>query len=367
MIRNIQLAQLFIVGSAFIQALHHFFIEPLESFYTFLFLFLIGFLPAWGVNRIQEQYTKLAFVMCSIYIVSISYFFVTYPIVQAAYFFLPVSALLLNDKRLYYVSSIGGLISYLFLSNEPLKDYLAFISIYVIFCSLLFMAQRIVYQSVAEKEAIQQGVKAFSLAVEAKDVYTQGHSKRVALYAMILAKHGQFKNVDWQELELTALIHDIGKISTPDAVLLKKGKLTQEEYEIMKKHPVDGMMLAKSFGYSDRVLTGILHHHERYDGLGYPHRLKGKDIPIYSRILAVADSFDAMTSNRAYRQGLTPWEAKIEIENHSGKMYDPFIVEVFMRAYYDMLLICEDNSENILMSNSAHQEIASGLNEGKNG
>ncbi|MQR93852.1 HD-GYP domain-containing protein [Fictibacillus phosphorivorans] len=366
MIRNIKLAQLFIIGSALVQTLHHFFIEPIENFYPFLFLFLIGFLPAWVVNRVQEEYTKLTFVLCSVYIVSISYYFITYPIVQAAYFFLPVTALLLNDKRLYYVSSVGGLASYLFLSNEPLKHYLAFVSIYVTFGSLLFMAQRIVYQSVAEKEAIQQGVKAFSLAVEAKDVYTQGHSKRVALYAMILAKHGQFKNVQPEELELTALIHDIGKISTPDAVLLKNGRLTEAEYEIMKKHPVEGMKLAKSFGYSDCVLTGILHHHERYDGLGYPYRLKGKDIPIYSRILAVADSFDAMTSNRAYRQGMTPWEAKKEIENQSGKMYDPFIVEVFIRAYYDMLLICEDSSENILMSNSAYQEIASGLNEGKN-
>ncbi|MDM5318288.1 HD-GYP domain-containing protein [Fictibacillus sp. b24] len=366
MIRNIKLAQLFIIGSAFIQALHHFFIERMEHFFIFIFLFLIGYLPAWGINQLQEQWTKLVFVLCSVYIVALSYFFVSYPIVQAAYFFLPVSALLLNDKRLYYVSSIGGLLTYLLLAKESLSDYLAFISIYIVFCLLLFMAQKVVYQSVAEKEAIQQGVKAFSLAVEAKDVYTQGHSKRVALYSMILAKHGSFKEVDLNELELTALIHDIGKISTPDAVLMKNGKLTEEEYEIMKKHPVDGMLLARSFGYSERVLTGILHHHERYDGRGYPYQIAGQDIPIYSRILAVADSFDAMTSNRAYRRGMTPWEAKKEIENQSGKMYDPFIVKVFMSAYYDMLLICEENTEASLTDISAQKEISAGLFEGKN-
>jgi HD-GYP domain-containing protein (c-di-GMP phosphodiesterase class II) len=146
---------------------------------------------------------------------------------------------------------------------------------------------------------------------------------------------------------------------------MKNGKLTQEEYEIMKKHPVDGMVLAKSFGYSERVLTGILHHHERYDGLGYPYQLAGEDIPFYSRILAIADSFDAMTSNRAYRKAMTPWDAKIEIENQSGKMYDPLLVEVFLRAYYEMLLICEENQKNEQTNYLALQEVSSSLHEGK--
>jgi len=363
--RNITLAQLFIIGGAIIQAIHHYFIQPMEHFYPFIILFLTGFLPVHLTHYFNRRMTNFVFVLCSIYIVSISYYYVDYGIVHTAFFFLPVSALLLNDKMLYYISSIGGLLSYLVLSREVTSEYVAFISIYLIFCLLLFMAQRIVYRTVAEKEAIQQGVKAFSLAVEAKDVYTQGHSKRVALYSMILAKHGSFMNVDLEELELTALIHDIGKISTPDAVLMKNGKLTQEEYEIMKKHPVDGMVLAKSFGYSDQVLTGILHHHERYDGLGYPYQLAGDNIPFYSRILAIADSFDAMTSNRAYRRAMTPWDAKKEIENQSGKMYDPVLVDVFLRAYYDMLLICEENEKIEQMNYMTIKEVSSGLYEGK--
>jgi putative nucleotidyltransferase with HDIG domain len=366
MIRNIKLGQLFIIGSAVIQAFHHYFIQPMEFFYPFILLFLIGFLPALIMDYLNKEWTKIVFVLCAIYIVSVSYIFVDYQIVHSAYFFLPVSALLLNNRNLYYLSSIGGFLSYLILSRDASADYFAFISIYIIFCLLLYMAQTIVYKTVAEKEAIQQAVKAFSLAVEAKDVYTQGHSKRVALYSMILVKHGAYKDIDTEELELTALIHDIGKISTPDAVLMKNGKLTQEEYEIMKQHPIDGMELAKSFGYSERVLRGILHHHERFDGLGYPHKLEGKDIPFYSRILAIADSFDAMTSSRAYRKAMAPWDAKKEIENQSGKMYDPAIVRVFNRAYYDMLLICEEN-ENIYnnLNLIAHKEVSSALFEGK--
>lgn len=366
MIRNIKLGQLFIIGSAVIQALHHYFIQPMELFNTFILLFLIGFMPALLMDYLNKDWTKAVFVLCSIYVVTVSYTYVDYPIVQSAYFFLPVTALLLNDRRLYYLSSAGGFFSYLLLSKDTAADYFAFISIYLIFCLLLFMVQTIVYKTVREKESIQQGVKAFSLAVEAKDVYTQGHSKRVALYSMILARHGAFKNINPEELELTALIHDIGKISTPDAVLMKNGKLTEEEYEIMKKHPVDGMELAKSFGYSERVLKAILHHHERFDGLGYPCKLAGKEIPFYSRILAVADSFDAMTSSRAYRKAMTPWDAKKEIENQSGKMYDPAVVEVFNRAYYDMLLICEENEDIYNNVNLiAHKEVSSGLFEGK--
>ncbi|MBY6038280.1 HD-GYP domain-containing protein [Fictibacillus nanhaiensis] len=363
--RNIMLAQMFIVAGALIQTLHHFFIQPMPNLYLFILLFVVGFLPALLINAIHKQWTSFVFVLCSIYIVSVAYVFVPYPIVQAAYFFLPVAALLLNNRQLYLMASTGGFLAYLYLSKEPIAEFIAFVSIYLTFCLLLYIAQKIVYETIAEKEAIQQGVKAFSLAVEAKDVYTQGHSKRVAIYSMILAKHGAFNDVDLGELELTALIHDIGKISTPDAVLMKDGKLTQEEYEIMKKHPVDGMILAQSFGYSEHVLKGILHHHERFDGLGYPYKLKGEDIPFYSRILAVADSFDAMTSNRAYRRAMTPWDAKKEIENQSGKMYDPQLVEIFNRAYYDMLLICEENEGSQGIDLLALKEVSSGVDEGK--
>lgn len=342
--RSINVAQIFIMISAFLQAVHHYLIQPMQHFYLFLLLFLVSFMPAYIIDKINNKWTKSVFVLCGIYVTAVSYYFVEVPIVQAVFFFLPVTALLLYSKRLYYVSCAGGFVSYLFIAREPMDEYFTFLSIYVVFCFLLLMVQKMVYKNVKEKEAVQQGVKAFSLAVEAKDVYTQGHSKRVALYCMILAKHGAFKNMDTEELELTALIHDIGKISTPDSILMKNGKLLPEEYETMKKHPVDGMILAKSFGFSEKVLKGILHHHERFDGKGYPLKVTGKDIPLYSRILAVADSFDAMTSNRSYRKAMTPWDAKKEIENQSGLMYDPHVVEVFNRAYYDMLLICEENA-----------------------
>jgi putative nucleotidyltransferase with HDIG domain len=354
--RNIAIAQIFILIGAGLQTLQHFFIEPMENYVPLVLLLLTGFFPALIIDTFNQTWSKLAFVLCGIYIASACFYYIDYTVVKTGFFFLPVTALLLNDKRLYYISSGGSMIAYLLLSKDPISDYASFISIYILFCFLLYMVQNIVHKNMKEKEAIQQGVKAFSLAVEAKDVYTQGHSKRVALYSKILAEHGSFKSVDSEELELTALIHDIGKISTPDSILMKNGRLLPEEYEIMKKHPVDGMILAKSFGYSEKVLMGILHHHERYDGKGYPLKLKGENIPLYSRVLAVADSFDAMTSSRAYRKAMKPWDAKKEIEEQSGKMYDPHVVEVFERAYYDMLLICEEQTASLELDELGHSE-----------
>ncbi|MFC7372780.1 HD-GYP domain-containing protein [Fictibacillus iocasae] len=343
--RNLIIAQIFIILSSIIQVLNHLFVQPMDNFLPFILLFTIGFLPAYLLDKLLPSLTKYIFVFNSLYMVCLAFYFVKLPIVESAFFFLPVTALLMNDKRVYLASGISGLAAYLILSDTSVEDRIMFVSIYIIFIMLLTLVQYRVEKNIAEKEAIQQGIKAISIAVEAKDVYTQGHARRVAQYSLILAKHMKKHRVDFAELELTGVLHDIGKISMPDSVLLKDGKLTQDEYEIMKKHPVEGMHLAKSLGFSHKVLSGILHHHERYDGKGYPHGLAGESIPLYSRILAVADSFDAMTSSRSYRSAMTPWDAKVEIERNNGLMYDPEIVDVFKQAYEELLLVHETNQQ----------------------
>ncbi|MFC0190431.1 HD-GYP domain-containing protein [Fictibacillus aquaticus] len=344
--RNLIIAQTFIMISAITQTLNHVFVQPVDNYYPFILLFTIGFIPAFILNELWPSATKYVFMFNSLYIVCLSYYFIELPVVESAYFFLPVAALLMNDKKVYWAACVSGMIGYLVISDNPADDRWMFVSIYIIFILLLAIVQNRVERNIAEKEAIQQGIKAFSIAVEAKDVYTQGHSRRVAQYSLILAKHMK-ESIDLAELELTGVLHDIGKISTPDAVLLKEGKLTQQEYDVMKRHPRDGMQLAKSLGFSQRVLNGIMHHHERYDGKGYPYGLAGADIPLYSRILAVADSFDAMTSCRAYRTAMTPWDGKMEIERNKGLMYDPELVEVFKEAYSEMLVVYETNNQRI--------------------
>jgi HD-GYP domain-containing protein (c-di-GMP phosphodiesterase class II) len=133
-----------------------------------------------------------------------------------------------------------------------------------------------------------------------------------------------------QEIYLAGILHDIGKIGIPDHVLLKAGPLTDEEYETIKQHPVIGYRIIEQLSKLNFTLPGILHHHERWDGNGYPHKLKGEEIPLVARILAVADSFDAMTSSRPYRHHMPLERARKIISEGAGVQWDPDIVRVFL-------------------------------------
>lgn len=175
-----------------------------------------------------------------------------------------------------------------------------------------------------------QTILSISNAVDAKDSYTQEHSKRVSEYSVIIAKNLGFDDKRCEAIRQIALLHDIGKIAVSDSILNKPAKLTDDEYEIMKNHTTAGGQILKDLTIIENVSLGAMHHHERYDGNGYPKGLAGKDIPIEARIIAVADAFDAMNSNRIYRNSLTKEKILSELENGRGKQFDPEIVDLFM-------------------------------------
>jgi energy-coupling factor transport system substrate-specific component len=138
-----------------------------------------------------------------------------------------------------------------------------------------------------------------------------------------------------KNINFIALLHDIGKIGVPDAVLNKPAALTDEEYAIIKQHPTTGYDILKDIRIIPDVHLGALYHHERYDGTGYPHGLKGEDIPLIARIIAIADTYDAMTSNRAYRKALTNDIVISEMEKNKGKQFDPALAELFIKMLKD--------------------------------
>ncbi len=172
-------------------------------------------------------------------------------------------------------------------------------------------------------------VKSFVQAIEAKDKYTRGHSERVNRYVMLVAAKLNLNEEERKVLNWASLLHDVGKIGIPGAILNKPGSLTDEEYSMIKAHSEKGYNILQPLEQLSSSLPGILHHHERYDGLGYPHGLKGEDIPLAARIIAVADTFDAITSDRAYRAGKTVKEALEIIEKVAGSQLAPDLVEVF--------------------------------------
>ena len=178
-------------------------------------------------------------------------------------------------------------------------------------------------------------IKCLAAAIDAKSPWTRGHSERVTEYSIKIGKEMGLHDKELEDLKLAGLLHDIGKIGTYDSILDKPGKLTDEEYEVVKKHPVIGSELLSPIKQLSHIIPWIKGHHERFDGKGYPDGLKGEEIPLQSRILLVADTFDSMTSNRPYRE--TPGKEKMieEIKRCKGIQFDPKVVEVFLKVLKD--------------------------------
>ncbi len=170
---------------------------------------------------------------------------------------------------------------------------------------------------------------ALAEAIDAKDPYTHGHSERVMLYSEGLAKHLRLPSNQVKAIKIGGLLHDVGKIGIPDAVLGKEGPLNEEEYKIMRQHPATGARIVQNILRSELIVPGIREHHERFDGKGYPKGLKGEEISLAGRVVAIADTFDAMTTDRPYRKKLAIEEAMKEIHHCAGTQFDPQLANEF--------------------------------------
>ncbi len=179
-------------------------------------------------------------------------------------------------------------------------------------------------------------VECITSALDARDPYTGNHSRRVSDMACFLCQKLGISHEKTQEIHISGHLHDIGKIGVPDRVLLKPGKLNDEEWALMKKHPEIGADILSKSSHFSRIAAIILHHHERWDGKGYPFGAKGTEIPIGARIIAVCDSIDAMASARAYRKALPLDVVKSEIEKNIGIMYDPKIAQVALDNWEEL-------------------------------
>ena len=182
-----------------------------------------------------------------------------------------------------------------------------------------------------QMEAISlQMMQTLSTTIEAKDEYTRGHSHRVAEYAVLIAEELGWDKKEIRNLRNAAHLYDIGRIGIPDSILNKPTRLTEEEYAVIKEHTIIGAEILKNITLIDHVKEVARSHHERYDGKGYPRGLKGEDIPLLGRILAVCDSFDAMTTKRTYKEAMSIDYAISELEHNKGTQFDPKLAEAFI-------------------------------------
>jgi HD-GYP domain-containing protein (c-di-GMP phosphodiesterase class II) len=191
-----------------------------------------------------------------------------------------------------------------------------------------------------QQELFVGTLHALTAAIDAKDRYTRGHSERVALVSYQLSQLAGLPETQCERIRIAGLVHDVGKIGVPESTLLKPGKLTDIEFGHIKKHPEIGFEILHQVPLLADVLPGVLHHHERYDGKGYPYGLSGTEIPLMARIIAVADTFDAMSSDRAYRAKMPRAQVLAEIGRSAGTQLDPRLAQLMQKinlAEYDAL------------------------------
>jgi HD-GYP domain-containing protein (c-di-GMP phosphodiesterase class II) len=196
----------------------------------------------------------------------------------------------------------------------------------------VFVARWAVAQFAAQQRAYEATVSALCQAVETKDFYTRGHSERVSKGAVMISTEIGMRAERIAAIRYAGMLHDVGKLGVPTSVLQKRSALTDEEYAAVQLHPMRGLDIVREIGFLDEALAGIMHHHERIDGRGYPMGLAGDEIPEFARVLAVADAFDAMTSDRSYRGARPVPEAIAEMRKCAGQQFDPAFVDAFIAA-----------------------------------
>lgn len=215
---------------------------------------------------------------------------------------------------------------------------------------------------ITENISLYQGLKnnyfktieTLAAAIEAKDEYTEGHSNRVAKYAFEIAKYIGMPKKFCEDIKIAGILHDVGKIGIKDGVLGKPGRLTEEEYEMIRRHPIIGSQILESVGFSDVIMNAIKFHHKRYDLKGYPQEIYIEDLPLEAAIIGVADAFDAMTTSRSYRSAITIDEAITELIRNKGTQFNPYIVEIMVDIYNKDPELIESiiESDNIIENTS---------------
>ncbi|MBR5090479.1 MAG: HD-GYP domain-containing protein, partial [Ruminiclostridium sp.] len=224
-------------------------------------------------------------------------------------------------------------------------------------------------QNKRDQKLLHEVITAFANSIDAKDKYTHGHSSRVAEYSKKLAEMNNKSEQECEEIYYAALLHDIGKIGVPDGIITKDGKLTDEEYEKIKQHPALGAQILNSITEFPYLSIGAGGHHERYDGKGYPHHLKGTDIPEIARIVSVADAYDAMSSKRSYRDPIPQQKVREEIVKGSGTQFDPEYARLMLHLIdidteYEMSEreeVTEMNGEIELIADEHRSDISTGI------
>lgn len=333
-------------------------LEPgLPGFGYIYYLLLFALIPLVYVMSNKEKQTSIKYVFISAYLflstINDSVYYLgtnmDYQTGNVVEIFIVLFTPIFVNKNFFRFVFIGMIFKYLLIGLLlqssavllPLTLYL-FLSAVAYILLKRFEAYLQAYK-LSYDEQLEGIVKGVIATIELKDPYTRGHSERVAQYARILAiATGRYSDDELNSYHYACLLHDIGKVNIPDHILMKPAKLTLEEFEVIKTHPVVGVEAIKKVQGLDQSLDVIKSHHERWDGKGYPDQLKGEEVSQLARITSIADAFDAMTSSRSYRSALSVDEAYSRIIDGKGTQFDPELVELFKKVYPKWVKFHED-------------------------
>ncbi|WP_243292868.1 HD-GYP domain-containing protein [Bacillus sp. FJAT-47783] len=348
---------------------------PEDGFGYWIYIFLFGLLPVaiYFIKNEKPNPIKYIYFIAYTILTILNDIFIYAGNNQISYksgnavevFFILFSPIFVNS-RFFNLVTIGLIIRYC-IAGVVIQTAVVFLPIAVL--TVLSIVSFILLNrfqgyvksiSKAYDQQIEKIVKGIIATLELKDSYTRGHSERVAKYASILAAEtNQFSKEELKSFNYACLLHDVGKINIPDCILLKPSRLTDEEYEIIKIHPVVGAEVVKGVEGLTGVIDVILYHHERWDGKGYPEQLKGEEIPLLARITAIADAFDAMTSSRSYRKALPLKEAYSRVIEGKGTQFDPELVNIFQKIFPKWVEVYNNYPWNDQSSNSKYNELQS--------
>lgn len=193
--------------------------------------------------------------------------------------------------------------------------------------------ERLIQAATENRELFVNSIRMIATAIDAKDPYTRGHSERVCAYSLAIGKELGLSSTEMEEIRVSAMLHDVGKIGIDDRVLRKPTALNEDEFSMIKSHPFKGAQIMEPVPQLKKIIPGIKYHHENWGGGGYPDGLKGESIPLIARIIAIADTFDAMTTDRPYQKAMSPKYAAEKIRSLTGKRFDPKVVDAFLKAF----------------------------------
>lgn len=327
-----------------ILSVRHLWVFPAHQYSVLVFLMLIGFIPSALLIYVAKRHEPYILVLNALFIVSAIFTVLREWALAGVFVLVPVFALLFQSQSMYWFATVCSFVLSLVLSwvfifgaaSTP-ENLVILMDVTTVFLILVFIIHFVVKdlkgQAVREAKHLQT-ILALSESVEAKDKYTRGHSERVAELSVWVSS--KTTDLHLEDVLRCGLIHDVGKLAIPDAILLKETRLTAEEFELMKTHTIEGAKLCQSLEIPDVIVHGVLHHHERWDGMGYPHKLKGENIPLIGRVLCVADAIDAMCSDRSYRKALDMHKVQNQLREGAGKQFDPTLVDAVLADWTEV-------------------------------